>query len=446
MDLSREAAGRKRELGAARRVAFPFPSAPPPSYAPHSPRVLRYLIRRLALIPLTFVGITFVAFLFTRFVPGGPIERALAERQQAAQKRMGMAGSAPAASGPASPEELDNLKRRYGFDRPLVEAYAIWLGVWPGPAAWSVARLDKDGRAAVEVADAGPEGKTRTLTVVARGDTLAFETPADGWRVEPAPLERDPNPSPRVVVYRPAFSGVLQLNLGDSAEDGRPVWELIADKIPVSAWFGGWSLLLAYLVSLPLGVLKALRHGKPVDSASSGVLFVLYAIPGFVLAVALQQWLCFRLGWFPHSGFAPDFRHTALPLACETVGSFTLLTLFVKNSLLDNLSADHVRTARAKGLGRARIVIVHALRNSLIPLAANFGHIIGFFLTGSFLIEVTFDIDGMGLLSYDALVHRNFPVFLGILTVSSLLMLVGNVLSDLCVALADPRIRFDKSA
>ena len=239
---------------------------------------------------------------------------------------------------------------------------------------------------------------------------------------------------------------MLQLNLGESAEDGRSVWELIAEKVPVSAWFGGWSLLLAYLVSVPLGVVKALRHGQPVDSVSSGALFVLYAIPGFVLAVALQQWLCFRLGWLPHSGFAPDFRHTALPLACETIGSFTLLTLFVKNSLLDNLSADHVRTARAKGLGRFRIITLHALRNSLIPLAANFGHIIGFFLTGSFLIEVTFDIDGMGLLSYDALVHRNFPVFLGILTVSSLLMLVGNVLSDLCVAAADPRIRFDKSA
>ena len=409
--------------------------------------MLRYLIRRLALIPLTFVGITFVAFLFTRFVPGGPIERALAERQQAAQKRMGMAGATASASGPASPEELDNLRRRYGFDRPLLEAYGVWLGVWPGPAAWSIARLDQAGTATVEVLDTESpvKGATRKLTVGQNG-VLAFSEPAIGWRVEPAPLENDPNPAPRVVIYRPAFSGVLQLNLGDSAEDGRAVWDLIVEKIPVSAWFGGWSLLLAYAVSLPLGVVKALRHGRPVDSVSSGALFVLYAIPGFVLAVALQQWLCFRLGWLPHSGFAPDFRHTALPLACETVGSFTLLTLFVKNSLLDNLSADHVRTARAKGLGRARIVIVHALRNSLIPLAANFGHIIGFFLTGSFLIEVTFDIDGMGLLSYDALVHRNFPVFLGILTVSSLLMLVGNVLSDLCVALADPRIRFDKSA
>lgn len=425
---------------------FPLPLSPAAVLRSELPRLFRYLIRRLALIPLTFVGITFVAFLFTRFVPGGPIERAMAERQQAAQKRLGMAGAAPAATGPASPEELDNLKRRYGFDRPLVEAYAIWLGAWPGPATWSVSRLDKDGRATVEVADATCPGGTRKLSVVLRAGAPTFTEDTPGWKVELAPLDSDPNPATRVVVYRPAFSGVLQLNLGESAEDGRPVWELITEKIPVSAWFGGWSLLLAYLVSLPLGVVKALRHGKPVDSVSSGALFVLYAIPGFVLAVALQQWLCFRLGWLPHSGFAPDFRHTALPLACETIGSFTLLTLFVKNSLLDNLSADHVRTARAKGLGRVRIILLHALRNSLIPLAANIGHIIGFFLTGSFLIEVTFDIDGMGLLSYDSLVHRNFPVFLGILTVSSLLMLVGNVLSDLCVAAADPRIRFDKSA
>ena len=406
--------------------------------------MFRYILRRLALIPLTFVGITFVAFLFTRFVPGGPIERAMAERQQAAQKRMGMAGAIQSGTGPASPEELDSLKRRYGFDRPLIQAYAIWLGAWPGPATWSIARLDKNGQAKVEVLD--PEFKDpQTIQVLKKSEQISLTTSLKGWKVELAPLDHYPNPDIRVVVYRPNFSGVLQFNLGESAVDGRSVWELIKSKIPVSAWFGGWSLLLAYIVSLPLAVAKALRHGKLFDSVSSGTLFVLYAIPGFVLAVALQQWLCFRLGWFPHSGFAPDFKHTFIPLTCVTIGSFTMLTLFAKNSLLDNLSADHVRTARAKGLSKARIVIVHALRNSLIPLAANFGHIIGFFLTGSFLIEYTFDIDGMGLLSFDALVHRNFPVFLGILTVSSLLMLVGNVLSDLCVALADPRIRFDKS-
>jgi len=408
--------------------------------------VLRYLLRRLSLIPLTFLGITFVAFLFTRFVPGGPVEQAMAARQQAAMQRMGAGAAKADASGPASPEEIDNLRRRYGFDRPLVEAYAIWLGAWPGPADWATFRLDKEGKARVEVADPAAPGGRRTLEVATVDGKAALAGEATGWRLEPAPLPDDTDPAPRLVAYRPVFSGILQLDLGKSSVDDRPVWDLLTDRIPVSAWFGFWSLVVAYAVSIPLGLAKAVGHGRGLDAASSGVLFVLYAIPGFVLAVALQQLVCFRLGWLPHSGFEFGWAHTALPLACMSVGSFTLMTLFVKNSLLDNLSSDHVRTARAKGLGRWRVLLVHGLRNSLIPLAANFGHIIGFFLTGSFLIEVTFDINGMGLLSYDALVQRNFPVFLGILTLSSLLMLVGNVLSDLCVAVADPRIRFDKSA
>ena len=410
--------------------------------------MLRYLLRRLSLIPLTFVGITFVAFLFTRFVPGGPIEQALAERQQAAQKRVGLGGGRADASGPASPEEIDNLKRRYGFDRPLLEAYAIWLGVWPGPADWVIVRLKPDGTGEAELPapTADNPKATRKAKVGSSDGRIALADAPEGWVAEPAPLADDPDPAPRLVLYRPEFSGILQLDLGKSSVDDRPVWDLLVSRFPVSAWFGLWSILIAYLVSIPLGLAKAVGHGRAFDSASSGLLFVLYAIPGFVLAVALQQWLCFRLGWFPHSGFDRSWATTALPLACMSVGSFTLMTLFVKNSLLDNLSSDHVRTARAKGLGRWRVLLLHGLRNSLIPLAANFGHIIGFFLTGSFLIEVTFDIPGMGLVSYDALVQRNFPVFLGILTVSSLLMLVGNILSDLCLAAADPRIRFDKSA
>ncbi len=410
--------------------------------------MLRYLLRRLSLIPLTFVGITFVAFLFTRFVPGGPIEQALAERQQAAQKRMGQGGGASDASGPASPEEIDNLRRRYGFDRPLMEAYGIWLGVWPGPADWVTVRLKPDGTGMVELPAPTAENPkaTRKVDLLLRDGQPSFAKALEDWVIEPAPLADDPNPATRVVLYRPQISGILQLDLGKSSVDDRPVWDILVSRFPVSAWFGGWSILLAYLVSIPLGMAKAVGHGRIFDSLSSGALFVLYAIPGFVLAVALQQWLCFRLGWFPHSGFERTWEYTALPLACMSVGSFTLMTLFVKNSLLDNLSSDHVRTARAKGLGRWRVLILHGLRNSLIPLAANFGHIIGFFLTGSFLIEVTFDIPGMGLVSYDALLQRNFPVFLGILTLSSLLMLVGNILSDLCLAVADPRIRFDKSA
>lgn len=418
-----------------------------------------YVLRRLLLVPLTFVGITFVAFCFTRFVPGGPIERAMAERQQADQKRAGAARP----SGPASPEELDNLRRRYGFDKPLLQAYAIWLGVWPGPADWATTRLDKNGQGEVEVADdlapPSPDGRAATIKLrVRQQDGRLRLTDAAGkdtshWSVDLAPLPDDPNKAVRVIVYRQAFAGVLQFELGDSATSDKPVWDEIKSRLPLSAWFGAWSLLLAYGISIPLGVAKALRRDGWFDRLSSQVLFVLYSIPGFILAVAALQLFCFQLGWFPTKGFdwagldwAGRLHHTVMPLACEMVGAFTALTLFTRNGLLDNLAADYVRTARAKGLGHTRVVFVHALRNSLIPLAATFGGNLGFFLTGSFLIEVTFNIPGIGLLGYDSLVHRDFPVFLGLLTLSSLAMLLGNIVSDLCVAAADPRIRFDKQA
>jgi len=417
-----------------------------------------YILKRLMLIPLTFIGITFVAFCFTRFVPGGPIEQAMMERQQADQKRT---NTHARPTGPASPEELDNLKRHYGFDKPLYEAYAIWLGVMPGPDSWAIARLDQHNRAEVEVAD---DTKANSLTSEPPTVKLTVEDspaglvvlgpshlPRAGWVAERAPLPDDPEKAPRVVVYHPTFSGLLQLNLGASTESDKPVWEEIKSRLPLSIWFGFWALFLAYAISIPLGVFKALKRDSAFDTITSQILFLFYSVPSYVLAVAFLQFFCYKLGWFPTKGFdwnhltwAERIRYTTMPLICNTLGAFTALTLFTRNGLLESLGADYVRTARAKGVKPMRIIFVHALRNSLIPLAATFGHNLGFFLTGSFLIEVTFNIPGMGLLGYDALMHRNFPVFLGLLTLSSLAMLVGNVVSDFCVAMADPRIRFDR--
>jgi microcin C transport system permease protein len=318
-------------------------------------------------------------------------------------------------------------------------------------------RLDKDGKAEAEVTDDLNPGKSLKLNVGQTGSSLKVTT-ADGkprahWFASLAPLPDDPEPAPRVLVYRQAFAGLLQAELGDSTTSDKPVWDEIKARLPISAWFGGWSLLLAYAISIPLGVAKALQRDGWFDRGSSQLLFILYSVPGFILAVAMLHLLCFQLGWFPTKGFdwanlswAGRVHHTIVPLACEMVGAFTALTLFTRNGLLDNLAADYVHTAKAKGLSHGRIVFVHALRNSLIPLAATFGGNLGFFLTGSFLIEVTFNIPGLGLLGYDSLVHRNYPIFLGLLTLSSLAMLIGNIVSDLCVAAVDPRIRFDKSA
>ena len=161
-----------------------------------------YVLRRLLLVPLTFVGITFVAFCFTRFVPGGPIEQAMAERQQAENRKQ---TSAARPSGPASPEELDNLRRRYGFDRPLLQAYAIWLGALTGPADWVTVRLDKDGKAEAEVADDQAAGAPLKLIVRAENGGFVV-TPADAklirpdWRAEAAPLPDDREKAPRVLV------------------------------------------------------------------------------------------------------------------------------------------------------------------------------------------------------------------------------------------------------
>jgi microcin C transport system permease protein len=403
-----------------------------------------YILRRILLIPLTFVGITFIAFLMTRLVPGGPIERAMAEKLQAKQKFT----LQPSSSGPASPEELDNLKRQYGFDRPLWEAYAIWLGVYPGPTSWAVARLNDNQPTLVEVKSSQksillslqpkPEGKWEIRDSQKRL--------LDDWVIEDAPLPQDPNPARRIIVYQPQLNGIIQGNFGTSTQSDKSVLLIIAEKIPLSAWFGFWGMTLAYLIAVPLGIYKAKHHNQWSDTFSSSLLFFGFAIPGFILALASLYLLCFQIPLFPHSGFNWDepIRSTILPLVCQTVGAFASMTLFMKNSLMDQLQSDYMRTAKAKGVSETRRLYVHALRNSLIPLAANFGQNIGFFLTGSFLIEYTFDIDGIGLLSYDALVQRDFPVFLGLLTLSSLVLLIGNILSDLCVAAVDPRIRFEK--
>jgi len=234
-----------------------------------------YVLRRLLLVPLTFVGITFVAFCFTRFVPGGPIEQALSERQQADRKR----SSAARPTGPASPEELDNLKRRYGFDRPLLEAYAIWLGVRPGQADWITVRLDKDGKAEAEVADDLNPGKAFKLLVNQAGAGFTVATPdgkpRDHWFAMTAPLPDDPENAVRVLIYRRAYAGLLQANLGDSTTSDKPVWEEIKSRLPISTWFGGWSLLLAYSISIPLGVAKALKRDGWFDRTSTQVLFIL---------------------------------------------------------------------------------------------------------------------------------------------------------------------------
>lgn len=242
----------------------------------------------------------------------------------------------------------------------------------------------------------------------------------------------------------------------------KTAWELIKSRFPVSLWFGLVSFVLTYLVCIPLGIAKALRHRQFFDAFSSVVVFIAYAIPAFALAMILKALFCGTLDsfWdvFPLGGISSDFDvevsswkifldrawHMALPVACYVAGNFAMLTLLMKNSLLDQISADYVRTAIAKGVSRKRAIWGHAFRNALVPVATGFGSMFSVFFAGSVIIERIFEIPGMGRLSLDALEGRDYTVFLALLVMTSLAMLIGSLISDFLYMLIDPRIDFSK--
>ena len=264
---------------------------------------------------------------------------------------------------------------------------------------------------------------------------------------------------PLLASYAQRLGKVLRFDLGTSTRYHDPVWSLIRERFPVSIFYGVATLLVTYGVCIPLGMAKAIRHGSRFDHISSALVFLGYALPSYVVGIALLTLFASWIDWFPLGGFVSDdfdqlsaFRkmldllyHAALPLTAYLAGSFAVTTLLMKNALLDNLAADYVRTALAKGNSFKGAVHRHALRNSLIPIATSFGNNISLVLGGSFLIEVIFNIDGIGLLGYESVLERDYPVVMGILVISSLLYLIGNILSDLCVAWVDPRIRFGEA-
>jgi microcin C transport system permease protein len=336
-----------------------------------------YFLRRLLLIIPTFIGITLLVFSITRMVPGGPIERLMTEGL--------LAGSdAPAAQtntvsgNTLSAEQIEELKKYYGFDQPTLVSYWHW------------------------------------------------------------------------------FKKVLVLDLGLSTRYNDPVWEIIKERFPVSVFYGLTTLILTYAICIPLGLLKAIKHNSRLDHISSAFVFLGYALPGYVVGIALISAFASYWEWFPLGGFVSDdfddftawekfkdiFYHATLPLLAYLSGSFAITTFMMKNALMDNLGADYVRTAIAKGHDFNGAIRQHAFRNSLIPIATSFGSNISFLLGGSFLIETIFNIDGIGLLGFESIVERDYPIVMGILVISSLLYLIGNILSDICVALVDPRIRF----
>jgi microcin C transport system permease protein len=437
--------------------------------------VKAYFIRRLLLIPPTLVGITLLVFLIMRYAPGGPVERDL--QRMMAQMEGGAGGGSVGreqAGFSMTPAQLLELEERHGRDKPALRGYLEWLGLLPRDIE-RVSGVFEDGESVTEVV---LPGTVHVLEVHRDGEDSArvegpdgvdlsdwdarIQTPQEQRRRWLRRTERELAEEPpfRAVVFKPGFDGLLQGSLGRSSKYNDPVWSMILDRIPISLFFGGCSILLIYGICLPLGVLKAIKHRTWLDNASSVLVFLGYAIPGYVLGSFLLVYLGARLGWFPIQGFTSEnfadlslggkivdvLHHGAMPLACYVIGSFAFMTFMMKNNLMDNLAADYVRTATAKGVPYRSAVFRHAFRNSIIPIASTLGQTITLFVAGSLLIEKIFDINGFGLLQFSAILEKDEQIVLGVLTVSAGLMLLGNVLSDLCVALIDPRVSFTGKA
>jgi microcin C transport system permease protein len=338
-----------------------------------------WVARRLVAMIPTFVGVTFLVFGVTRLVPGGPIDQLT--NPLGAHGEGGASMERAGARAEIPPAVLAELERHYHLDEPFPVAYARWL------------------------AD------------VARGD------------------------------------------LGASYRFNAPVLDLIVARFPVSLYFGLTGFVLSYLVCVPLGIVKAIRHGSTFDLVSSAIVFAGYSIPGWALGAVLLVLLgggsfldLVPLGGFRSEGWdqlpwwskvTDQLHHTILPVLAYTAGSFATLTVLTKNALLENLGQDYVRTAFAKGLDERTVMVRHVLRSSLVPLCTGLGHAVGLVMTGSFLIERVFNIDGIGYLALTSVLARDYAVVMGILVFNTAVVLVGNLVADLLYVAADPRIRFE---
>lgn len=343
--------------------------------------MLKYIFRRILMMLLTLFGVTILSFVIINLAPGSPIEQKLQQLRGGGMEGGGSGGRMGGSSSGVSEEVVEALKRQYGFDKPLLVRYGIWI------------------------------------------------------------------------------KNIATLNFGESFKFDEPAIDSIARCLPVSLQFGVLSIVLVYLVCIPLGILKAVKNGTLFDSMTSFILFVAYSILPLMLGILL---LVFFAGgsyfnWFPSGGLMSDnysdldlwhkildrAHHFVLPLICYMMNSFTVLTFMMKNSLLDEIKLDYVRTARAKGLDENIVIFKHALRNALIPLVTVIGSFLGVFLAGSLIIENVFSLNGIGKLSFTAALSRDYNVLMALIFISSLVSLLGRLISDLLYLVVDPRIDFN---
>lgn len=289
-------------------------------------------------------------------------------------------------------------------------------------------------------------------TAAAAGDQMSGGIPAESLEALKAYFNLD---KPLLVRYVDWLGKVATGDFGESYVYSEPVLDVITSRFPISIYFGVIGFLLSYLVCIPLGIYKAIKNGSTFDIASSAIVFMGFAIPGWALGVLLKQQIGLELGWLPLSGFRSDswaylstgekivdqIEHTILPVISYMVSGFAILTVLMKNSLLENLGQDYIRTAFAKGVSEKKVIFVHAVRNSLIPIITGLSGILAIFVAGSFLVERVFNIDGIGLLGYNSIINRDYTVVMGLLVINVFILLFGNLFRDLLYALVDPRIR-----
>ena len=377
-----------------------------------------YILRRVLLMIPTLLGIMVINFALTQFVPGGPIEQVIAQLEGEGDVFAGISGGGSEAGG-ASEIEASGYEGARGLPPQFLDELRI---------QFNFARI------------VCAEGFTGTPSLRAE-ECVAEDIPG---------FER----------FGLMMWDYVRFDFGESYFRSISVIDLVIEKLPVSITLGLWSTLIAYLISIPLGIAKATRDGTRFDTWTSGVIIVAYAIPGFLFAIMLLVLFAggryFQI--FPLRGLTSDgwedmtliqqigdyFWHITLPVLASTISAFATLTLLTKNSFLDEIRKQYVMTARAKGLKESRVLYGHVFRNAMLIVIAGFPAVfVGVFFGGSLIIETIFSLDGLGRLAFEAAVSRDYPVIFGTLFVFGMIGLVVNILSDLMYVWIDPRIDFD---
>ena len=424
-----------------------------------------YFLRRILLMIPTFLGSTVLVFTILQLAPGGPLEQTILQLQMGGMTGSGEGGvtSTDMMGGSVLPASaLKDLKRFYGFDKPIYQRYLIWLGLWPREIKHRDFTI-ASGQSQVEKRVGKKDGKIWRVDVKDSqdGSLIVYEKSGSQSDIWVATVEESKEDGSReAVIFQHEFSGIFTGNLGRSYTYMRPVTEVMRPRFKISLLFGLTGMFLSYLVCIPLGIRKALNHGSVFDFGSSVIIFIAYSIPGWALGGVLlvlfgggSFWDVFPLGGFRspveiwetltwYEKIIDQVHHMILPIIAWSIASFATMTVLMKNSLLENLSQDYIRTAFAKGLREKRVVWIHAMRNSVIPIASGIGHIIGVVIAGSYFIERVFNIDGFGKMAFEAVLQRDYPITLGFLVIVVLIRLIGNIISDIALATVDPRIRF----